>query len=588
MAKVTPARRVALNVLMEAEQTGRYARELMPAAADAARLDARDAAFAMRLALGVTSTRGCLDDALDAHLDKPKKVAARVRMALRIAAFEALYLNTAPEVAVSQGVELVNSFAKGASGLANAVLRRVCACRDAFLSAEDAAPEQREMVARARRAGLPVWLVRRVVESLGEDRAQEVLDAQCGAAPLAVHANPLRERELVRPLHDADALPLALPGALSVAHVGPLVSSGSFAHADAVASDYHAQLIAAAATRAGSCLEIGAGRGTKTFMMLAHVRRRQIEHAHVALDMYEGKCRANAVRIERADLGGLELAVGDATDLDACLAEYDAHVCGCVAEGIGGRAEGHASGWTNGEGSVRVSGDTGGFASSNSSVRVSSGTSLFSGERGGETSADRAVVPVDADFRECALSDALAHGTARTCVPAGDDSHERALRDAVAHGTASAGAPADVDSRDRVLFDTVFVDAPCSGTGTMRRHGEIAWRLTPTECKRELPDLQLALLRAAARRVAEGGELIYATCSVLRAENQDVVQAFLSSEEGARFKLAPVSGLLEEAGAAYARAACEMAALEDEHGCFQSVPAPGGYDGHFCARFILR
>ena len=64
-----------------------------------------------------------------------------------------------------------------------------------------------------------------------------------------------------------------------------------------------------------------------------------------------------------------------------------------------------------------------------------------------------------------------------------------------------------------VKFDTVFIDAPCSGTGTMRRHPEIPWRLTEKDVTVDLPKLQLTMLKEAAARVAAGGELIYATCS---------------------------------------------------------------------------
>ena len=66
---------------------------------------------------------------------------------------------------------------------------------------------------------------------------------------------------------------------------------------------------------------------------------------------------------------------------------------------------------------------------------------------------------------------------------------------------------------ERVKFDTVFIDAPCSGTGTMRRHPEIPWRLTENDVTTDLPKLQLTMLKEAAARVAAGGELIYATCS---------------------------------------------------------------------------
>ena len=93
----------------------------------------------------------------------------------------------------------------------------------------------------------------------------------------------------------------------------------------------------------------------------------------------------------------------------------------------------------------------------------------------------------------------------------------------------------------RFKFDTVFIDAPCSGTGTMRRHPEIPWRLTEKDVTVELPKLQLTMLKEAAARVAAGGELIYATCSVFDEENTQVVDAFLASPEGAGFSVAPLS-----------------------------------------------
>lgn len=134
-------------------------------------------------------------------------------------------------------------------------------------------------------------------------------------------------------------------------------------------------------------------------------------------------------------------------------------------------------------------------------------------------------------------------------------------------------------------FESVLVDAPCSGTGTMRRHPEIPWSLkegalAPGEGT--LPALQLALLRAAASRVAPGGSLVYATCSVLTCENARVVDSFLASEEGSGFELANV---MDAPGvAALPPEARELvSACLDDRGLFQSVPVAGGPDGHFCA-----
>ncbi len=75
-------------------------------------------------------------------------------------------------------------------------------------------------------------------------------------------------------------------------------------------------------------------------------------------------------------------------------------------------------------------------------------------------------------------------------------------------------------------FDRVLVDAPCSGTGTWRRHPEARWRLDPSELD-ALTATQLALLLAAASLVRPGGLVIYATCSVLPQENECVVAAAL-------------------------------------------------------------
>lgn len=91
-------------------------------------------------------------------------------------------------------------------------------------------------------------------------------------------------------------------------------------------------------------------------------------------------------------------------------------------------------------------------------------------------------------------------------------------------------------SRVDGVFDAVFIDAPCSGTGTLARHPEIAWSLeenAPTD----LAALQLSIMRAASKRTAPGGCLAYSTCSVLREENEDVVEAFLAGPEGGPFRL---------------------------------------------------
>ncbi len=86
------------------------------------------------------------------------------------------------------------------------------------------------------------------------------------------------------------------------------------------------------------------------------------------------------------------------------------------------------------------------------------------------------------------------------------------------------------DTRIRRLagkLDRVLVDAPCSGLGTLRRNPDLKWRQTPASVA-ELCAKQASILAVAGTLVKVGGRLVYATCSLLEAENERVVQGFLA------------------------------------------------------------
>lgn len=102
-------------------------------------------------------------------------------------------------------------------------------------------------------------------------------------------------------------------------------------------------------------------------------------------------------------------------------------------------------------------------------------------------------------------------------------------------------------------IDRVIVDAPCSGLGTLRRNPDLKWRQSPQGLA-ELTAKQAAILDSAARLLKTGGRIVYATCSLLREENEDIAAAFSASHPGLR-RLS-VRELLENAKIASAAALC--------------------------------
>ena len=116
-------------------------------------------------------------------------------------------------------------------------------------------------------------------------------------------------------------------------------------------------------------------------------------------------------------------------------------------------------------------------------------------------------------------------------------------------------------------FDRVLVDAPCSGTGTLRRNPEIRWRISPADIK-DLAERQTQLLFNAARVVKPGGRLVYSTCSVEPEENEAVVQTFLEKNEDFRSVELTLSG-----------------GLQTSSGRARTWPQREGTDGFFICAF---
>ena len=129
--------------------------------------------------------------------------------------------------------------------------------------------------------------------------------------------------------------------------------------------------------------------------------------------------------------------------------------------------------------------------------------------------------------------------------------------------------------------DLVFVDAPCSGSGTWRRRPEGAWRLAPEDVTR-LSALQTSVIAAAARLVRPGGRLAYVTCSILAEENEAVAAAFAA--EHPSFAPLPIARAAAAPGLTEA-ARARLAELAGGGHTVQLTPRRTDTDGFFIALF---
>lgn len=452
----TPARKAAFQLVSAVRTQEVYLSSVAPMVLEGAPLSPSDKAFARLLAQGALSLQTTLDALIDRALRSPRDIKPDVRDALRLAAYEILYLHKEDHAAVDQGVELVRFFAPRATGVANYVLHRIVEEKSAFPFGD---PEDSLEVA-ALFYGFPEWLARAIKKDIGTRNAISVMKESLEPAPVYFTANAcvtshdaiaqvLEEAAIeyatVRPFMVSDlAAPRRSDTVFQLANradVGQEAFSKLLQEGAIVVSDLSAQSIVERAVRTlPSCnarvLEIGAGRGTKTILMQSACARVGIElAAYDVIDIKKKKLQELEQRMRAA--GGMisQTFVADAT-------------------------------------------------------------------------------------KE---------------LPASEDG-----------------------------YDLVFVDAPCSGIGTLRRHPEIKARLAEDD-PHTLAHIGQAMLERAAACVRPGGALMYATCTILKEENDKTVKRFLASPAASGFEVVPIGAK----GSAY----------------FKTPIEPHGADLHFAALF---
>jgi 16S rRNA (cytosine967-C5)-methyltransferase len=235
VSEIAPARVCAYAVLRRVFERGAYADVALRT--QAADLDARDRALAMRLLYGAVQRRGTLDYLIERLAERaPERLDAHLLAALRLGLYELLYLGGAPDHAVvADAVELAKRGGRG-HGLVNAVLRRAVREGPKLLAGLDDRTPQSAAIAHSH----PPWIAQLWWEELGPEQARALLAFDNEPGELAVRANtlvhdaPTLARELQAgaapvPVRADPAIPeaLVLGGPFDM-HGSPLWTAGAF------------------------------------------------------------------------------------------------------------------------------------------------------------------------------------------------------------------------------------------------------------------------------------------------------------------------------------------------------------------------
>ena len=293
---ISPARRAAFNVLLKVECEDAYAVELL----HSAKLDdlsAADRGLATELAMGSLRWQGMLDRAISAHISRNiDRLDAEVRVALRMGAYQLLYLERVPaHAAVNESVELVRRARKqSAAPFVNAVLRKV--------------GQNKPEIADANEVAHPAWLVERWRKNYGEEAAGSICayDQQQPETALRLSA-PDVECELAT--EGVELVPGRLLTSARRLRSGNLQNTRAFRECRVAAQDEGSQLVALLAGQANTILDCCAAPGGKTALLAERNPQARI----VAMELHPHRARLLRERVPHVNV---EVRTQDATNLE--------------------------------------------------------------------------------------------------------------------------------------------------------------------------------------------------------------------------------------------------------------------------------
>ena len=355
---IAPARRCAYTVLRRVFERGAYADRALRA--EASTLDRRDRALAARLSYGAVQRRGTLDHLIALLAAREtSRLDAAVLAALRLGAYELLYLGGAPDYAVvADAVQLSKQHGRAGHGLVNAVLRRAAREGPALLEAlSDETPEQ-----AAIKHSHPEWIARLWWRELGAAQARALMARDNEPAELALRANTLvmdapelaarlagargeglrtdapPGEDLSRPRGSADAVSCHLdpriPEAVVLESPFDVYGSGLWRAGAFVAQSRAAMLVARALEpRAGErVLDLCAAPGGKT----THLAALMEGHGEVvAVERNPTRAAALARTARRLRAGNVRVEMGDAAIARPGGAEFDRVLVDPPCSGLG-------------------------------------------------------------------------------------------------------------------------------------------------------------------------------------------------------------------------------------------------------------
>ena len=241
------ARDIALDALMQVERANAWSDEGLRRGITRGGLDSRDAALAARIAYGVMQNRMLLDFYIGCWCSqKVARLEPVIRNILRVGAYQILFLDKVPQhAAVSEAVEMTRQHGRPkAAGMVNAILRRIGANREHMPELPHESPEEYLSV----RYSHPRWLVRRLLELLGPEEAEEYLRLDNEPVPTCIQTNFLKtdaphlERELRGAGLNVQAHPW-LAGCFLVTGTGDLEKLPAFREGRFMVQDAAARLV---------------------------------------------------------------------------------------------------------------------------------------------------------------------------------------------------------------------------------------------------------------------------------------------------------------------------------------------------------